>query len=98
MDALCKCMIIIKFTIMHLADTFIQSDLQCIQAIHLYCQYEFPGNRTHNLCAANAMLQSLSHRNTYYSLIIETQQSMKTRHVSKVIDVFQITFSCLLDT
>ncbi len=24
---------------MHLADTFIQSDLQCIQAIHLYCQY-----------------------------------------------------------
>ncbi len=25
--------------ILHLADTFIQSDLQCIQAIHLYCQY-----------------------------------------------------------
>ncbi len=27
------------FTFMHLADAFIQSDLQCIQAIHLYCQY-----------------------------------------------------------
>ncbi len=27
------------FTFMHLADTFIQSDLQCIQAIHLYCEY-----------------------------------------------------------
>ncbi len=27
------------FTFMYLADTFIQSDLQCIQAIHLYCQY-----------------------------------------------------------
>ncbi len=27
------------FTFMHLADTFIQSDLQCIQAIYLYCQY-----------------------------------------------------------
>ncbi len=26
-------------TCMHLADAFIQSDLQCIQAIHLYCQY-----------------------------------------------------------
>ncbi len=26
------------FTFMHLADAFIQSDLQCIQAIHLYCQ------------------------------------------------------------
>ncbi len=24
---------------MHLADAFVQSDLQCIQAIHLYCQY-----------------------------------------------------------
>ncbi len=24
---------------MHLADAFIQSDLQCIRAIHLYCQY-----------------------------------------------------------
>ncbi len=44
------------FTFMHLADAFIQSDLQCIQAIHLYCQYVFPGNRTHNLCAANTML------------------------------------------
>ncbi len=28
-----------SFTFMHLADAFIQSDLQCIQAIHLYCQY-----------------------------------------------------------
>ncbi len=24
---------------MHLAEAFIQSNLQCIQAIHLYCQY-----------------------------------------------------------
>ncbi len=31
------------FTFMHLADAFIQSNLQCIQAIHLYCQYVFPG-------------------------------------------------------
>ncbi len=30
-------------------------------------------------------------------IIIETQQSMKSRHVSKVIDVFQITCSCILD-
>ncbi len=32
---------------MDLADAFIQSDLR---------QYVFPGNRTHNLCAADAML------------------------------------------
>ncbi len=30
---------VITFTFMHLAYAFIQSDLQCIQAIHLYCQY-----------------------------------------------------------
>ncbi len=39
---------------MHLA--FIQSYLHCIQAIHLLSVHVFPGNWTHNLCAANAML------------------------------------------
>ncbi len=49
--------LIITFTFMHLADAFIQSDLQCIQAIHLFLSvHVFTGNRTHNLCAANAML------------------------------------------
>ncbi len=41
---------------MHLADAFIQSDLQCIQVIHLLSVHVFPGNWTHNLCAADAML------------------------------------------
>ncbi len=41
---------------MHLADAFIQSDLQCIQVIHFLSVCVFPGNRTHNLCTANAML------------------------------------------
>ncbi len=34
--------LVINFEIhhyLHLPDVFIQSDLQCIQAIHLYCQY-----------------------------------------------------------
>ncbi len=42
------------FTFMHLADAFIQSNFQCIQVIHFLSV--FPGNWTHNLCAANAML------------------------------------------
>ncbi len=46
----------LNFTFMHLADAFIQSDLQCIQVIHVLSACVFPGNRTHNLCAANAML------------------------------------------
>ncbi len=32
------------FTFMHLADAFIQSDLQCIQAIHFLSVCVFPGN------------------------------------------------------
>ncbi len=44
------------FTFMHLADAFIQRDLQCIQAIHLLSVCVFPGDWTHDLCAANAML------------------------------------------
>ncbi len=47
---------IYTFTFMHLADAFIQSDLQYIQVIHFFCQYVFPGNRTHNFYAANTML------------------------------------------
>ncbi len=57
-----------KFT--YLADAFIWSDLQYIQVIYIFCQYVFPGNWTHNLCAANAMLYQLSHRNTLLVIII----------------------------
>ncbi len=42
---------------MHLADALIQSDLQYIQVIHFLSVCVFPGNWTHDLCAAaNAML------------------------------------------
>ncbi len=41
------------FICMHLADTFIQSDFR-LYIILSVCV--FPGNRTHNLCAANTML------------------------------------------
>ncbi len=47
---------IYMFTFKHLADAFIQSDLKCIQAIHFLSLHMFPGNQTHNICAANAML------------------------------------------
>ncbi len=35
---------------MHLADAFIQSDLKCIQVIHVLSVCVFPGNWTHDLC------------------------------------------------
>ncbi len=42
---------------MHLADAFIQSDLQSIQAIHFFYQYVCSlGIEPTTFCAANAML------------------------------------------
>ncbi len=45
-----------KVTFMHLADTFIQSDLQCIQVIHFWQYVCSLGIEPTNFCAANAML------------------------------------------
>ncbi len=41
---------------MHLADTFIQSDLQCIQATHFIVSMCSLGIEPTTFCAANAML------------------------------------------
>ncbi len=50
--------------ILHLADTFIQSDLHCIQVtvFTFLSTLAFPGNRTHDLGVASAMLYQLSYR------------------------------------
>ncbi len=40
-----------RFTFMHVVDTFIQSDLQCIQVIHVLSVHVFPGNWTHTTFA-----------------------------------------------
>ncbi len=47
---------------MHLADAFIQSDLHCIQVTVSTSALAFPGNRTHDLGIASAMLYQLSYR------------------------------------
>ncbi len=50
---------------MHLADAFIQSDLHCIQvtvSTFFLSALAFPGNRTHDLGVASAMLYQLSYR------------------------------------
>ncbi len=46
------------------ADAFIQSDLHCIQVTVFYIlsALAFPGNRTHDLAVASAMLYHLSYR------------------------------------
>ncbi len=48
---------------MHLADAFIQSDLHCIQVtVYILSALAFPGNRSHDLGVASAMLYYLSYR------------------------------------
>ncbi len=55
-------------TFMHLADTFIQSDLHCIQVTvsTFLSALAFPGNRTHDLGVASAMLYQLSYRKAVF--------------------------------
>ncbi len=53
---------------MHLADAFIQSDLQCIQVT--VSALAFPGNRTHDLGVVSAMLYQLSYRKAERFFII----------------------------
>ncbi len=56
---------------MHLADAFIQSDLHCIQVTVFYIlsALAFPGNWTHDLGVASAMLYHLSYRKAIYIYI-----------------------------
>ncbi len=53
---------------MHLADAFIQSDLNCIQftVFTFLSALAFPGNRTHDPGVASAMLYHLSYRKAIY--------------------------------
>ncbi len=47
---------------MHLADAFIQSDLHSSYSFYISTGLAFPGNRTHDLGVASAMLYQLSYR------------------------------------
>ncbi len=60
------------YAFMHLADAFIQSDLQCIQVTvsTFLSGLAFPGNRTHDLGVANAMLHQLSYRKATVHLLV----------------------------
>ncbi len=62
----------VTFTFMHLADAFIQSDLQLHSGYTFLSVYVFPGNRTHNLlrCWCNAL--PLSHTGTQVFVRLNT--------------------------
>ncbi len=58
----------ITFIFMHLADAFIQSDLQYIKAIHLLSVCVFPGNWTHDFCTAK-ILKCAFDVKAYYCIV-----------------------------
>ncbi len=62
---------IVTFTFMHLADAFIQSNLQLHSGYTFSLVHVFPGNRTHNLlrCWRNAL--PLSHTGTLLHCFIK---------------------------
>ncbi len=53
---------------MHLADAFIQSDLHSSYSFYISTSLAFPGNRTHDLGVASAMLYQLSYRKAVFVL------------------------------
>ncbi len=60
--------------LIHLADAFIQSNLQCIQAIHLFSQNVCSlGIEPTTFCAANAMLttEPQEHHNAIITVYID---------------------------
>ncbi len=63
----CYMIYVFTFTFTHLADAFIQSDLHCIQVTvsTFLSALAFPGNRTHDLGVASAMLYQLSYRKVF---------------------------------
>ncbi len=67
----------ITFTFMHLADAFIQSDLQLHSGYTFLLVHVFPGNRTHNQAQLTQCSTTEPHRNIYlehFVLITKTQQ------------------------
>ncbi len=55
----------LSFTFMHLADAFIQSDLQLHSGYTFLLVHAFPGNRTHNLSLSWRNVLPLSHTGTH---------------------------------
>ncbi len=66
---------------MHLADAFIQSDLQLHSGYTFLSVYVFPGNQTHNLCAADAMLYHWATQEHIIIIIIMKKKKKKKLYI-----------------
>ncbi len=72
-----------SFTFIHLADAFIQSNLQCIRAIRLLSVSVFRGNWTHNLCA-NFLLTQCSTTEPQEVQSPNSEQIIQTSFVNSI--------------
>ncbi len=73
------------FTFMHLADAFIQSDLQLHSGYTFLLVHLFPGNRTHNLSLSWRNVLPLSHTGKRWYLPIQ-QRKTNSESVIKCIE------------
>ncbi len=83
----------LHFTFMHLSDAFIQSDLQCIQAIH-FCQYVCSlGIEPMIFCAANAMLYNWATGTMVLIKMISVIIHINIRLSLKLFRIYYITMT-----
>ncbi len=68
------------FTFMHLADAFIQSDLQLHSGYTFLLVHVFPGNRTHNLSLSWRNVLPLSHTGTNFDWLDNIFYSFLNKH------------------
>ncbi len=54
----------------YILQTLLSKAIYSAFRLYMFCQYVFPGNRTHNLCAANAMLYHWATGTLFFSDII----------------------------
>ncbi len=58
------------FTFMHLADAFIQSDLQCIQSIHFFCHFFVVCNKLFLLFSILKSVISIFCKHNWYNFVV----------------------------
>ncbi len=66
------------FTFMHLADAFIQSDLQCIQAIHFFNQYVMFNKSNKKNTQINQYFQSGTEEGGYH--LVQNVRKLSNSH------------------
>ncbi len=78
---------------MHLADTFIQSDLQCIQAIHFFCQYMTKMLSMLKKVVLPTIFENSDCSGIWWIESSKEQHLFEIENFCNIINVFTVTFN-----